>query len=60
MRVGGIPFVVSGGSFQEMLVVVKQLPGRRFDGQDKVWDIPAGIEPVRQLIEAAGFQLSRD
>jgi hypothetical protein len=60
VRVGGIPFVVSGGNFQAMLAVIKNLPGRRFDGQDKVWDVPAGIEAVQQLIEAAGLQLSRD
>lgn len=60
VRVGGIPFVVSGGGFQEMLAVIKQIPGRKFDGQDKIWDIPAGLEAARQLIEAAGFDLSRD
>jgi len=62
VRVGGIPFVVSGGEFQAMLAAIKQLPGRRFDGQDKVWDIPAeaGLDAVRQRLEAAGFQLSRD
>ncbi len=62
VRVGGIPFMVSGGEFQAMLAAIKQLPGRRFDGQDKVWDIPAeaGLDAVRQRLEAAGFQLSRD
>lgn len=61
IRIGGIPHVVSGGSFQTMLSVVKNLPGRRFDGQDKVWDIPAEatIDGVKQKIEAAGFSVSR-
>lgn len=62
IRIGGIPHVVSGGSFQAMLAVVKNLPGRRFDGQDKVWDIPAEvtIDGVKLKMEAAGFILSRD
>lgn len=62
IRIGGVPHVVSGGSFQAMLAAVKNLPGRRFNGQDKVWDIPAEatIDGIKQKIEAAGFTLSRD
>lgn len=61
IRVGGIPLVVSGGSFKEMLNVVKRIPGRRFDSRDKVWDIPGdlGIESVQQAVNAAGFVLDR-
>jgi len=61
IRVGGIPMVVSGGSFQEMLTAIKEIPGRRFDGQDKVWDIPAdvGLEKTTQLMNAAGFDVGR-
>ena len=61
IRIGGIPFLVSGGSFREMLVVIKELPNRRFDSADKIWDIPAEttIEVVRQRVEAAGFTLQR-
>jgi hypothetical protein len=61
IRVGGIPMVVTGGSFQEMLAAVKEIPGRRFDGQDKVWDIPAdvGLEKTTQLMNAAGFEVGR-
>ncbi len=61
IRVGGIPMLVSGGAFQELLTVIKQIPGRRFDGNDKVWDIPAevGLESVQQTVNAAGFDLKR-
>jgi len=61
IRVGGIPMVVTGGSFQEMLAAIKEIPGRRFDGQDKVWDIPAdvGLEKTTQLMNAAGFDVGR-
>ena len=50
IRIGGIPHIVTGGSFREMLTAVKNLPGRRFDGQDKVWDIAQG-EPSERLKE---------
>jgi hypothetical protein len=61
IRVGGIPFVVTGGEFQAMLSVIKTLPGRRFDPEDKVWDIPAEvtIDDVKQQMAAAGFEISR-
>lgn len=61
IRIGGIPFVVTGGEFQAMLSVIKNLPGRRFDRDDKVWDIPAEvtIEGVKQQMVAAGFEISR-
>jgi hypothetical protein len=62
VRVGGIPFVVTGGEFRQMLGVIKQFPGRRFDGDDKVWDIPGEltIEGVKKKLAAVGFELVRD
>jgi hypothetical protein len=62
IRVGGIPQVVTGGSFRDMLAAIKNIPGRRFNGQDKVWDIPddLDLESVRQMINAAGFEMGRD
>lgn len=61
IRIGGIPMVVTGGSFQAMLAVVKNIPGRRFHAGDKVWDIPddATIDSVQQTVKAAGFILKR-
>lgn len=61
VRVGGIPFFVVGGAFQQMLAAIKNVPGRRFDGQDKVWDIPAEetIEGFKQKMAAAGFEITR-
>lgn len=61
IRLGGIPMVITGGGFQAMLAFVKELPGRRFDGQDKVWDIPADmtLDGLRQRVEAAGFEMKR-
>lgn len=59
VRVGGTPLVVSGGSFQAMLGVIKSIPGRRFNAEEKVWEIPEDIEleSVQQTVKAAGFVL---
>lgn len=62
IRLGGIPLVVSGGSFQEMLTVIKNMPGRRFNGMEKVWEIPGemSLESLRQTMQRAGFVVERD
>jgi hypothetical protein len=61
IRVGVFPLTVTGGTFQDMLAAVKNIPGRRFNGQDKVWDIPdeVGVENVKQMLSAAGFAVER-
>jgi hypothetical protein len=62
VRVGGIPMAVTGGSFQNMLAVIKNIEGRRFDSSDKVWDIPEemGLAGFTQAMNAAGFDVERD
>ena len=55
--VGTHRLAVVGGSFQEMLAVVKGLPGRRFDGEAKVWEIPGDVGVIKGMVEAAGFEL---
>lgn len=55
--VGGHQLAVVGGSFQEMLAAVKSLPGRRFDGERKIWEIPGELGIINGLIQAAGFEL---
>jgi hypothetical protein len=44
-----------------MLAVVKNIPGRRFDGAEKVWEIPGDVtlETVQQVVKAAGFVVKR-
>jgi hypothetical protein len=61
IRLGGIPFVISGGSFQQMLALIKSLPGRRFHSEDKVWDIPADmtIDGFKKRMAAAGLTVQR-
>jgi len=55
--VQGHSLAVVGGSFQDMLSAVKNLPDRRFDGEKKVWEIPGDLASIKHLIETAGFQL---
>ena len=59
LRWGNMPLVVSGGTFQDMLAVIKNIPDRRFNGQEKIWEIPERIplETIQQKIKAAGFVL---
>lgn len=61
IRVGGIPLVVTGGPFREMLEVVKKIPGRRFNSDEKLWDIPedVAIDSVQQVVKTAGFVLEK-
>ena len=61
IRVGGIPFIISGASFQQMLATIKSLPGRRFDSEDKTWDIPGdmGIEGFKKRMATAGYMVQR-
>jgi hypothetical protein len=56
---GDTPLLVTGGSFQAMLAVVKTIPGRRFDSGEKAWRIPDDVtlDSVQQAIKAAGFVL---
>lgn len=58
----GLPLVVSGGSFQEMLALIKSLPGRRFNAEERVWEIPnsMSLEVLSQRIAAAGFVLEQE
>jgi hypothetical protein len=55
--IGGHRLAIIGGNFHEMLAAVKELPGRRFDAEAKVWEIPGDLGVIKGMIEAAGFQL---
>ena len=59
VMVENTPLAVVGGSFQAMLAAVKEIPGRRFDGQKKQWLLDSDLESVRLHLEARGFQLDR-
>lgn len=62
IRLGDMPLVVSGGEFQAILTLVKSIPGRRFNGDERVWEIPdtVGFEALGQRVAAAGFVLEQE
>lgn len=62
LRLGDLNLVMTGGSFQEMLTAVKNIPGRRFNSAEKIWEIPGDItlDSVQQSISAAGFVIMED
>lgn len=55
--VGNRPLAIVGGTFQEMLAAVKEIPGRRFDGETKRWLLPDDIGSVQQHLNSKGFRL---
>jgi hypothetical protein len=57
VRLGETALVITGGAFQEMLAAIKNIPGRRFNSQDKVWELPDDLtlDSVDQAMRAAGF-----
>ncbi len=57
IRVEQKDYEVVGGSFQELLAVVRNLPDRRYVGAEKVWEIPGSLELVKGQIENSGFRL---
>ena len=40
VHIDGKEFGIVGGTFQEMLAAVKQINGRRFVSELKVWQLP--------------------
>jgi hypothetical protein len=62
IRLGDLPLVVSGGAFQDMLMLIKSIPGRRFNGDERVWEIPdeVSLESFGQRVAAAGFALEQE
>lgn len=54
------PLVIVGGTFQEMLAAVKEIPGRRFDGETKRWLLPDDISSVQQHLNSKGFRLEEN
>lgn len=57
IAVAGQPLTITGGVFQDMLALVKNLPNRRFDSASKLWEISADVGVVKGIVESAGFTL---
>jgi hypothetical protein len=59
IQVGQYELSVTGGSFREMLSVIKAMPGRRFDGQSKVWHIPSPLSEVKAHLAEHQLTIAR-
>ena len=57
VHIAGKAFSVVGGSFQEMLAAVKQINGRRFVSELKVWQLPGPVEEVQRQLDIGGYRL---
>ena len=57
VHIEGKEFSVVGGNFQDMLTAVKQISGRRFVGELKVWQLPGTVDDVQSQLEISGYYL---
>jgi hypothetical protein len=57
VEIEGRTFSVVGGGFREMLAAIKDIEGRTFDGQRRVWTLPCSLEVARETLEAEGYEV---
>jgi hypothetical protein len=53
-------YAIIGGDFQSMLAFVRNLPGRRFRSDERIWEIPTTIGEIQKSAEGAGFHVTAD
>ena len=51
--------LVVGGGFRDMLGAIKDLEGRRFISEEKLWQIPDTVASVTAFLDGRGFALER-
>lgn len=47
--------LVVGGGFRDMLQAIKEIEGRRFISDSKLWDIPGSLAAVRAVLAERGY-----
>jgi hypothetical protein len=57
VHIEGKEYTVTGGAFRDMLIAVKSIEGRRFDGASKTWMLTVSLEVVRETLEAEGYEV---
>jgi hypothetical protein len=53
-------YAIIGGDFQSMLAFVRDMPGRRFRSDERIWEIPTTVGEIQKSAEAAGFHVTAD
>ncbi len=57
VHIEGKAYSVVGGEFREMLAAVKQIVGRRFNGELKVWQLPGQVDDIQNQLSISGYEL---
>ena len=57
VHIDGKEFGIVGGTFQELLAAVKQINGRRFVSELKVWQLPGPVEDIQRKLDFGGYYL---
>lgn len=57
VHIEGQEFSVVGGSFQEMLAAIKQINGRRFASEQKVWQLPGSVADIQRQLDINSYRL---
>lgn len=58
-QVGGYQLTLAGASFQDLLSAVKAIPGRRFDGDNKIWLLPGTLSEVKAFLGERNIRIMR-
>lgn len=58
IEVAGKEYTVVGGDFYSMLAQVKNIEGRKWDGDRKLWKVPGSLDEVRSSL--GGLQILGD
>jgi hypothetical protein len=59
LEAAGQSLILAGASFQELLAAVKEIPGRRFDSETKLWSVPGALAEIEAHFEKRGLRLER-
>jgi hypothetical protein len=57
ITIEGKEYTVTGGKFYDMLNAVKEIDGRKYDGDHKRWILPIPLEPLEQYLEEFGYRI---
>ena len=57
VHIEGKEYNLVGGRFHDMLAAVKQINGRRFVSELKVWQLAGSVEDVQSQLEISGYLL---
>lgn len=50
LEIDGEPYWIEGGDFEDMLEIVRSLPGRKFDADEKAWRLTQTDREVARAV----------